>query len=253
VCAYRAPWPAEAFAAGGDLDAAALARAGETVTEMVEEARAAEPGTVVTGTAVCGTPVSVLAAAATDGSTLVVGSRGHGGFGSLLLGSTGLQLATHASGPVVVVRGRTDGGNAPVLVGTDGSAGADTALGMAFDAAATHGCVLSAVRAYHQPTARWGQPVDPVASDDEYLRAAEESALHRSLEPWREKYPRVQVETILTHGDAASVLIALSTTAQLVVVGTRGHGGFAGLLLGSVGQKLLHHAHCPVLIARGAA
>ena len=61
------------------------------------------------------------------------------------------------------------------------------------------------------------------------------------------------VNTIATPHDPASVLIGISERARLIVVGTRGHGGFTGLLLGSVAQKLLHHAHCPVLIARPTA
>jgi len=152
----------------------------------------------------------------------------------VLLGSTGLQLATHATRSVVVVRGTTDRGNAPVVVGTDGSAPADVAVGTAFEAAAVRGCFLTAVR------------IRPYTSRP----ANEESAVRVALDPWREKYPDVAVETVTTPGDAAGTLVALSSTAQLVVVGTRGRGGFAGLLLGSVGQKLIHHAHCPVLIAR---
>jgi nucleotide-binding universal stress UspA family protein len=202
--------------------------------ESIAEARATAPGTEVTATTACCHPVPLLMENAGAGSLIVVGSRGHGGLGNLLLGSTSLQLATHAAGPVVVVRGRTDGGIAPVVVGTDGSAGADIAVGAAFEAAAERGSFLTAVHADHGRA----DGADP------------RTATEATLRPWREKYPDVPVETVLTPGDAASVLTALSSTAQLVVVGTRGHGGFAGLLLGSVGQKLIQHAHCPVLIAR---
>jgi nucleotide-binding universal stress UspA family protein len=250
VAAYRAPWPAEEFAAGTELDTAALARAEELVADMVTHAREVSPGTLVSGLAVCGAPVPVLNAAASDGSLIVVGDRGHGGFASLLLGSTGLQLATHAAGPVVVVRGRVEPDAGRIVVGTDGSPGAEIAVQSAFGQAATRGCPLTVVHAYRAPTPRWGQHPHPVDLDGEHLQAAELTVLRTSIEPWREKFPHVPVEESVTYGDPAAVLITMSATADLVVVGTRGHGGFTGLLLGSVGQKHLHHADCPVLIAR---
>ena len=200
--------------------------------------------------AVYGSPVAVLDAAATDGSLIVVGSRGHGDFASLLLGSTSLQLATHAGAPVVVVRGNAEADSGPVIVGADGSPGAEPALGLAFDEAAARGCTLMAVRGFHEPVPRRGRRVEPVDVNGTRLRAAELASLRDAIGPWREKYPDVPVQPLVVRGDAASVLVAMSSAARLVVVGTRGHGGFAGLLLGSVGQKLLHHAHCPVLIAR---
>jgi nucleotide-binding universal stress UspA family protein len=92
--------------------------------------------------------------------------------------------------------------------------------------------------------------VEPIDVDVNRVRAAELASLRDSVGPWREKHPHVAVQPLVVRGDAASVLVAMSSAAQLVVVGTRGHGGFTGLLLGSVCQKLLQHAHSPVLIAR---
>jgi nucleotide-binding universal stress UspA family protein len=106
--------------------------------------------------------------------------------------------------------------------------------------------------AYHMPTPPWGRDVEPKVYDAERLRAEAHAALDASITAWRDKYPQAEVETAVTPDDAAEVLMGTSRGAQLLVVGTRGHGGFTGLLLGSVGQKLLHHAHCPVLIARPA-
>jgi nucleotide-binding universal stress UspA family protein len=249
VAAYR-PTRSAAEPAGRGPGATAMTRAEELVDEMVKLTRAAAPEIVVDGLVACGSPVTVLEAAATDGSLIVVGSRGHGELSGLLLGATGLQLATHACAPVVVVRGNVEAGTGPVVVGADGSPGSETALGTAFAEAATRGCALMAVRAYHVPTPRWGQHIEPPDFDGTQLRSAERALLRDSVGPWREKYPNVPVEAMVVKGDAASVLVAMSSAAPLVVVGTRGHGGFTGLLLGSVGQKLLHHAHCPVLIAR---
>ncbi len=78
----------------------------------------------------------------------------------------------------------------------------------------------------------------------------ERRALDDELVPWRDKYPHVPVEALISRHNAARVLVGVSHTAQLVVVGHRGYGTLAGTMLGSVSLQLLHHADCPVLIAR---
>lgn len=249
VAAYRTPWPHGHSAAGPDRKPLALMRAEDIVAEAVVDARTAAPGLAVSGLSGHGAPVPVLVAAA-DGAPIVVGHRGHDGFAGLRLGSTGLQLATHAPGPVVVVRGEADTDRGPVLLGVDGSPGAEPAIALAFRAAAERGCRLLAVRAYQIPVPKWREPVDPLDFDLERLQAVEHVSLRGAIAPWRDKHPEVSAETVLKCGDPAEVLVTMSAQARLVVVGTRGHGGLTGLLLGSVGQKLLHHAHCPVLIAR---
>jgi nucleotide-binding universal stress UspA family protein len=229
--------------------ASGRAAAEETLTGMVAMARSAAPDLAVTGLSVNGSPVPVLLAAAGGGDLLVVGHRGHGGVASIVLGTTGLHLASHGPGSVVVVRGDLDH-TGPVVVGADGSPASEPATAMAFRAAADHGCPVLAMRAYHIPVPRWGERIDPLDFDLERLLRLESTSLLQSIEPWREKYPDVPVEAALKCGDAAAVLTAASTEARLVVVGTRGHGGFTGLLLGSVGRKLLQRARCPVMIAR---
>lgn len=242
VHAYRPPLLIREIAAGTGLDAAALAQAQRVVADCVEEARTAAPQTIVTGTTACCHAVPLLLENAGPAALLVVGSHGHGGVAGLALGSTGLDVVTRASGPVVVVRGSVVGRGASVVVGTDGSAHADVAVGTAFDAAAACGCALLAVHSFHGAAA-------PAIGDERPFVDAD-AALRGWLAPWRDKYPDVPVETVTTQGAAASVLVALSSAARLVVVGTRGRGGFAGLLLGSVGHRLIQHAHCPVLVAR---
>jgi nucleotide-binding universal stress UspA family protein len=228
---------------------AELARAEKTVAEMVAAARTAAPYLAVTGLSVNGPPVPVLTSAVDDDALLVVGSRGHGGVATLLLGTTGLQLATRAGGSVVIVRGDPDH-TGPVVVGADESPVAEPAIASAFRAAADHGCPVRVVRAYDIPVPRWGERIDPLNFDLERLQRVESASLLQSIEPWREKYPDVPVEAALKCGAAATVLIAMSAEARLMVVGTRGHRGVAGLLLGSVSRQLLNHAQCPVLIAR---
>jgi nucleotide-binding universal stress UspA family protein len=72
------------------------------------------------------------------------------------------------------------------------------------------------------------------------------------IAPWREKFPEVEVDSAVVQGHPVELLIGQSRSAQLVVVGSRGHGGFAGLRLGTVSHQLLHHADCPVLIVPAA-
>jgi nucleotide-binding universal stress UspA family protein len=107
------------------------------------------------------------------------------------------------------------------------------------------------LRAYRPGTPAW--PADappPAVYNPRTARRALKEQLDHLVAPAAEKYPDVAAECVVTDGDAAQALVDASRRAQLVVVGTRGHGGFAGLLLGSVGLHLLHHADCPVLISR---
>ena len=146
---------------------------------------------------------------------------------------------------MVVVRGRPGAVEGPVVVGADGSDSANRAIGTAFDAAARRGTTVVAVRAYTPAQPPSGPYAAPYVEDREARQAAEREALEADVKPWAEKYPGIAVETVVVDRSAADVLIGISSTAQLVVVGTRGHGGFAGALIGSVGLHLLHHAECP--------
>jgi nucleotide-binding universal stress UspA family protein len=92
----------------------------------------------------------------------------------------------------------------------------------------------------------------PLVYDVGMLETQENLVLAESLAGSRERYPDVPVTTRLARGRAATALLEESRTAQLVVVGARGLGGFAGMLLGSVSQAVLHHAHCPLAIVRPA-
>jgi nucleotide-binding universal stress UspA family protein len=232
---------------GGGYADAVRARAEEVVEVAIAQAREAVPAVTVRGEVVLGAAGPVLVQSSAEAPMVVVGSRGRGGFASLLLGSVSHQVATHAAGPVVVVRGREDIVGGPVVVGVDGSASGNHALGEAFQEAQARDTSLVAVRVY---SPRRLAPGPVVPEDKAERRAIEHDLLAQDLAPWKEKYPDVDTEAMVIDGHAAEVLIGVSATAQLVVVGTRGHGGFVGLLLGSVGQQVIHHAECPVLIVR---
>lgn len=228
----------------------ATSEAESVVETAVEQARAAAPGVNVRGEAVLNTAGDMLVKASGLFDLTVLGSRGRGGFSSLLLGSVSQHVATHAVGPVVVVRGRPDAVVGPIVVGVDGSPASEHAVRLAFEEAAARGLGVLAVRVYVPRYAGLGVDISVPVENPVVRREEELSDLVDDIASWREKYPDVSVRTVAVDGHTADVLIGLSSSSQLVVVGTRGHGGFAGLLLGSVGLQLLHHADCPVLVAR---
>ncbi|WP_432120125.1 universal stress protein [Streptomyces sp. bgisy032] len=224
------------------------------VAEAVGRAGSAEPEVTVSTAVVPGEPLTVLEVQSRAAELVVVGSRGTGGFTGLLVGSTAVHLAAHGRCPVLVAREepRADG---PVVVGVDGSPAGERAVDFAFAEAALHGTGLVAV---HARTAR-NTPM-PAARDVSVrsadgpagLAQGEERLLSEVLAGHRERHPDVTVRQQVVHGGAREALIEASRSARLTVVGARGRGGIAGLLLGSVSQALLHHAHGPVAVVRGA-
>lgn len=250
ITAYEWWWPGARMAVGGEYAEAIRQQAESVVEESVDQARQLAPGLDVRGHAVHGQPGRVLVEASAGAGLVVVGSRGRGGFASMILGSVSHQVATHATAPVVVVRGRLDAAG-PILVGVDGSPSADHALGTALELARAYRSGLVAVRTY-TPTSSlpWAAGAPAYAEDPDERDRVEHELLAESVTPWRDKYPEVTVETVVHQGHPAETLAGLSHRASLVVVGTRGHGGFSGLRLGSVGVGLLHHADCPVLVDR---
>jgi nucleotide-binding universal stress UspA family protein len=231
------------------LAAEAKASAEALIASAIEEARAAAPGVNVRGEAVLGTPDHILANASSTFDLVVLGNRGRGGFSSLLLGSVSQHVATHATGSVVVVRGRPNP-TGPIVVGVDGSAASEPAVRWAFEEAVARGVGVLAVRVYVPGNAGLGVDISVPVEDPEQRREEEARHLADDIAAWQEKYPDVSVRSVALDGHTSETLVGLSSSAQLIVVGTRGHGGFAGLLLGSVGHQLLHHAECPVFIAR---
>jgi nucleotide-binding universal stress UspA family protein len=174
-----------------------------------------------------------------------------GGFSGLLLGSVGVAVTAHAHCPVVVVRGHLPAQTSlPIWVGVDGSPESDLAAGFAFDEAARRGVPVAAIHAWEPPPAPRRNTVPPLSYDAALIEVAERQLLDEDLASWRDKYPKVAVTTTVVPGQPGQALVEVSRHAQLVVVGSRGRGGFRGLLLGSVSQQLLHHAACPVAVVR---
>ena len=164
-----------------------------------------------------------------------------------------MQVAAHAHCPVVVVRAlrAPAAADASVVVGVDGSESSALAIAYAFEQARSRGVGLTVLHAWRldhiegaSASAIW--TVDwPTFAHGEQILVAE------SLAGWLEKYPDVAVRQHSLRGLPVEALIRASENACLVVVGTRGRGGFGGLLLGSVSQGVMHGASCPVAIAHG--
>ncbi|QLQ40071.1 universal stress protein [Micromonospora robiginosa] len=241
-----AGWIGPGVAPGIWPDENARRQVEELVRKAAADAAADRPGVTVHGEVFDGPPALVLQERSGEAGMLVLGSRGHGGFGGLLAGSTAVSVTAHAHCPVVVVRDGQAATSGPVVVGSDGSDSARRALGFAVERAAQRDVPLRVLRVWSPPGDRWSPP----EFDPEDIAASERTAVEAELAPWRETFPDVPVEISAVPGSAASLLVEASRPAQLVVVGSRGRGGLRGMLLGSVSQQLIQHAHCPVAVVR---
>ena len=226
---------------------------GQVLADGIERLRAIDPDLEVTTQLEPQDSVAaVLTEASRNAGLLVVGSRGRGGFAGLLLGSVSVTVASHAHCPVVVVRttpATAGEPGRPVVVGVDGSPASVSAVDYAFDQASRWGLPLVAVHAWELPSL-FG-PVPPWMPEEvEEMRMAEKALLSESLAGHVERYPDVNVTAMVHRGGPAHVILTAADDAELLVVGSRGLGGFRGLLLGSVSQAVLHHATCPVVVVR---
>ncbi|HET6989136.1 MAG TPA: universal stress protein [Kribbella sp.] len=201
------------------------AQADQIVAEALDVARKVAPDVQVTAERVDGFPTPVLLAESRNADLVVIGSRDAGRMLGLLVGSTGLDLAAHARCPVVVVRPRTDDAvvGSRVVIGYDGSAAAHAAVDFGVGYARRHGLIARIVTV--------------LADHDHDLTAA-----------LRARADTRTAEIIEVTGHPAELLLEWSADAQLLVVGSRGRGGFASLLLGSVSQTMLHQSPCPVAV-----
>jgi nucleotide-binding universal stress UspA family protein len=223
------------------------------VEDATATAAAAHPNLRISGDMVVGSAPGMLCEASRDASMVVVGRTGLGGLAGLQLGSVGVAVSAHAHCPVVVVRGhQPPDPSQPVVVGVDGSAESLLAAGFAFDEATRRGVPVTVIHAAHPAPSPRLHRRDQAVADPALTEAAERHALYEEMAPWRDKYPQVQMVPSVVPARPAKALADASQTAQLVVVGSRGRGGFRGLLLGSVSQHLLHHAACPVAVVREA-
>jgi len=184
--------------------------------------------------------------ASRDAWMVVTGTQGLGGLGRLLLGSVAIGLAHHAHCPVAVVREAPDvTPDAPVLLGIDGSTASEAATALAFDEASRRGVELVALHVWSDVG------VFPALGMDWRERESEaHEILAERLAGWQGQYPDVTVQRLIYCDKPAHWLIEESERAQLVVVGSRGRGGFPGMQLGSVSSALVQSAKAPVIVVR---
>jgi nucleotide-binding universal stress UspA family protein len=254
--AERQSRPLHVLVAEGDLTGMTLHhrqaledQAGRTERD-VRERLSAHRATPVSTQLATGRPAEALIEAAAPAAMLVVGARGHSAFAGALAGSVSQHVAHHAPCTVVVVREPYDPQASDVVVGVDGSPGSELALDFGFQQAAQARAALRAVHA-QQPSASTAGLLGgyvPLTLTEEL--AAGEQLLAEAVAGWPEKYPEVEFDSEVVPLHPYRALTDASERAALLVVGTRGRGAFARLLLGSVGQAMLHHARSPVALVR---
>lgn len=221
-------------------------------TKVAEETAMGDKSPRINTERVGSSPSAALVERSKSAEMIVVGSRGQNTWRRAVLGSVSTAVVHHAHCPVAVIHDdltplhqRT---NWPVLVGIDGSPASELAIAIAFDEASWRNSELLALHAFndadlsHVPRMeRWSEQT---------LQAAAKEHLAQRLAGWQERYPDVTVDRLVVWDQPAHHLLDRSQSTQLVVVGSRGRGGLAGSLLGSVSTAVVHAARVPVIVAR---
>jgi nucleotide-binding universal stress UspA family protein len=253
VHAFHPLLPADPYGVGSPIDSLQAARnAAESVLQgYAARARRVASDLDVATRLPCGSVVRALLDEAGRAQLLVLGRRGLHGLRAVLARSVSVQVAAHASCPVVVIRAARAEGRSPapprVVVGVDGASTCDPALGFAFQAARQRGVPLAAVHAWAlDPPA----DLEAVHGPPRMAETVARRTLERALRQWHSQYPDVPVVTKLVRDEPARAVTAESRGAALVVVGSRGRGHLTGAVRGSVSQAVLRHGHSPVAVVR---
>ncbi|MBF6542396.1 universal stress protein [Nocardia brasiliensis] len=218
-----------------------LAKATKLATDLWPPDRAPE----ITARVVDGPPIPTLIARSKEARMVVVGTSGMGALGRGLLGSVSTSIARHAHCPVAVIPPTApdapDRSAQPVVVGVDGSPSSVRAVAIAFEEASNRGVGLVAVHTWSE-FFRYNSRVEMQQEDEELLAEC--------LAGYADQYPDVPVRRVVVEERPAHCLLAEAAHAQLIVLGSHGRGGFAGMTLGSVSQAVLHAVHIPIIIVR---
>ncbi|MFI9228155.1 universal stress protein [Streptomyces rimosus] len=232
----------------GQLLYSSARRMMDTATERVR-ARAAQ--VAVSETLTTESAARALLRCGRDAALTVVGTRGHGGFAGLLLGSVSLRVAAHCTTPLMVVRGDQGADeHHRVLIGVASDADTD-ALHFAFREARRRGCALRVLHAWQSPAAPHGSHAASyhLSRDElEQLRKGAETVSQHAVAPLRETYPDVDVHPDTVCLGAGKALVEASRNADVAVLAAHRRPRHIGLQLGPVTHAMLHHAHCPVVL-----
>jgi nucleotide-binding universal stress UspA family protein len=234
----------------------ALERATAVADEGVTRALSVGPGVQASSFPATGGAAGALVEASRQASLLVLGRAEHGAFTSALLGARSLTVIAHAVCPVVLVPtgpALPPGPGRPVVVGVDGSLAAASAVTFAADLAATWKAPLTVISVWQVPANEtWARAYWDAAPRDTGLHGAKreraEQVVAEAVGMVQASHPDLDVAGQAVEGRAGQALAAASADAGIVVVGSRGHGGFTGMLLGSVSHAVLHAARGPVAV-----
>ena len=230
----------------------------ELVEELRQEAQAtndqgvqiaADVGVNAMGMIVVGRTAAALVKRSEGAEMAVVGSHGTGGLTGFLLGSVSRQVATHARCATVVVRPLAPGAEG-IVVGVDGSPHSLKGLAWAFEQASFAQQALHVLHSWEIPPT-WSMVEVPSYEPEVLIRDYGNTELRETSEAmsgFREEYPDVKVRQEVVKGSPVKSLVKASEGAALLVVGSRGLGGFRGLLLGSVSHAVVHKAACSVAV-----
>ena len=217
--------------------------------EILSKAKAIadEQGVEAATLIVTGDPASVFVELSRNYNLIVIGNRGKGGLAERLLGTTSSSLPAYAYCPIVVVPYTDDDGNlmhlnntiTKVAVGSDESKWGLKALDIAADFATCWGAELDVISAVPN--------LKGVDGEDAVMESYKDD-LEVRIKPLQESHPDLKISKQIVSGPAVSALTKASYDHDVVVVGSRGRGGFTGLLLGSTSQGLLQHAVGPVYV-----
>ena len=232
-----------------DVMSAQEEQARRLIDEATRTANDTAGGLHIQAKAIYAEPAPALLELSSDAQIVVVGRRGRSSLAGVLLGSVSIAMIHRARCPVAVIHDESPAEeastDAPVLVGIDGSPASELATAIAFDEASWRGAELVALHAAYDS--------DPFGIHEVEWAVVEpkaHEALAERLAGWQERYPDVRVRRVVVFDRPAHHLVEQAETAQLVVVGTRGHGEFAGLLLGSVSAAVVQATRTPVIVAR---
>lgn len=219
----------------------------------VARLQAKYPGLRIEGEVVIGHASHVLAQASKDAELVVVGARGESApLRVRLLGGVSDAVASHAYGPVAIISDEAhENPGGPIVVGVDDSPEAEAAIDLAFAAAKLRGVPLVGVHAWDVGRGSTAWEAAGWHEDEAALEETLREMANGLLTEQRAANPEVEVKLKVVRARAHEALVAASKDAGMLVVGSRGRGGFAGLLLGSTSKRVLRDAACPVIVVRG--